>query len=481
MKGKKFDVKYMVGLESAVSLCDHRATLITAAAGTTVGWTSPTLPILQGPDSPIHTSADESSWIASLMILFSAVSPIPASYLSDKIGRKRTLLLAAIPYIIGWVLVMLAGNVPIIYVSRLISGLGYGIAYTAAPMYLGEIASDEVRGAMATLITVMSKFGILSQYCIGPYVSMFGLASFNIAIPILFVVTFSAMSESPYYYLKIGKNDLAEKSLKKLRGKGFVREELEDMVQLVSEDMKEKGRWRDLVLERGNRKALIILMGIYFTQQFCGSTAIISYAQKIFGDAEGGLGAAESCMLFGTVQLLTSAISSQLVDRLGRKPLLLISSIGVGAANIVVGTYFFLKAGKYEIVANLSFIPIVVIPIFIFSYTIGLATVPFAITSEIFPTNIKSKATCVIQIFAALMTFAVTKLFQVVADNLGNYVAFWSFAVLSVAGVIFIWILLPETKGQSFAAIQEKLYSREHSVKYDKGAAGQVDNIHISL
>ncbi|XP_013176225.1 PREDICTED: facilitated trehalose transporter Tret1-like [Papilio xuthus] len=443
------------------------ATLITAAAGTTVGWTSPTLPLLMDKDSPIQTTADQSSWIASLMILCSAVSPIPASYLADRIGTKKTLLLAAIPYIVGWILVMLASNVPTIYVSRLISGLGYGIAYTAAPMYLGEIASNEVRGAMATLITVMSKFGILSQYCIGPYVSMLGLASFNISIPILFVVTFSAMPESPYYYLKSGQHNLAEISLKKLRGRGFMREELDCMSHLVNENMKEKSRWKDLVTVGGNKKGLIILLGIYFTQQFCGSTAIIAYAQQIFGAAEGGLGAKESCILFGTVQLLTSAISSQLVDRLGRKPLLLVSSCGVGIANIIIGAYFFMKHENSEYVVNLSYIPIIVIPIFIFSYTIGLATVPFAITSEIFPTNIKSKATCVIQIFVALMTFAVTKLYQVIADNLGNYVAFWCFGLLSVGGVIFILILLPETKGQSFAAIQDRLYSNE-KVVYEK-------------
>lgn len=311
------------------------------------------------------------------------------------------------------------------------------------------------------------QFGILSQYCIGPYVSMLGLASFNIAIPILFVVTFSAMPESPYYYLKSGQQNLAETSLKKLRGKGFMREELESMTHLVNENMKEKSRWRDLIAIGGNKKGLIILLGIYFTQQFCGSTAIISYAQQIFGAAEGGLGAKESCILFGTVQLLTSAISSQLVDRLGRKPLLLVSSCGVGLANIIIGAYFFMKHENIEYVVNLSFIPIVVIPIFIFSYTIGLATVPFAITSEIFPTNIKSKATCVIQIGVALMTFAVTKLYQVIADNLGNYVAFWCFGLLSIGGVIFILIMLPETKGQSFAAIQEKLYANE-KVVYEK-------------
>lgn len=97
-----------------------------------------------------------------------AISPLPASYLADKIGTKKTLLLASVPYIIGWILIMLADNVATLYASRLISGLGYGIAYTAAPMYLGEIASDKVRGAMATLITVMSKvaknFILISLY-----------------------------------------------------------------------------------------------------------------------------------------------------------------------------------------------------------------------------------------------------------------------------------------------------------------------------
>ncbi|KAG6452423.1 hypothetical protein O3G_MSEX007613 [Manduca sexta] len=455
------------------------ATLITAAAGTTVGWTSPTLPILRGKDSPIVTSADQGSWITSIMILCSAASPIPASYLADRIGRKKTLLLASVPYIIGWILVMLAGNVPTIYASRLISGLGYGIAYTTAPMYLGEIASDEVRGAMATLITVMSKLGILSQYCIGPYVSMLGLASFNIAIPILFVVTFSTMPESPYYYIKSGQKDEAEASLKKLRGKKYAREELESMVNLVSENMKEKSRWKDLIAVGGNKRGLIILMGIYFTQQFCGSTAIISYAQEIFSAAEGGLGEKESCILFGTVQLLTSAISSQLVDRLGRKPLLLISSCGVGLANVIIGAYFYMKHLDSEYIVSIKFIPIVVIPIFIFSYTIGLATVPFAITSEIFPTNIKSKATCVIQIFVALFTFAVTKLYQVVADNLGHYVAFWGFSALSIAGVIFILVLLPETKGQSFAAIQDKLYKNK-KVVYEKDE-DQMARVKITL
>lgn len=104
-----------------------------------------------------QNKCDHEPVLVIVLLSISAASPIPASYLADRIGTKKTLLLASVPYIIGWILVMFAGNVPTIYASRLISGLGYGIAYTTAPMYLGEIASDDVRGAMATLITVMSK------------------------------------------------------------------------------------------------------------------------------------------------------------------------------------------------------------------------------------------------------------------------------------------------------------------------------------
>lgn len=91
------------------------------------------------------------------MILCSALTPVPSAYFADRFGRKTTLLLGAIPFIIGWILVIVAKSVPVLYVARMFSGLGYGIVYTVAPMYTGEIATNEVRGALSTLITLMNK------------------------------------------------------------------------------------------------------------------------------------------------------------------------------------------------------------------------------------------------------------------------------------------------------------------------------------
>lgn len=137
------------------------ATLITATAGTCYGWPSPTLPYLKSEESEIKTSPDEASWIVSIMILCSALTPIPSAYFADRFGRKSALLLGAVPFIIGWVLVIFAKSVAVLYVARMFSGLGYGIVYTVAPMYTGEIATNEVRGALSTLITLMNKV----RYC----------------------------------------------------------------------------------------------------------------------------------------------------------------------------------------------------------------------------------------------------------------------------------------------------------------------------
>lgn len=277
------------------------------------------------------------------------------------------------------------------------------------------------------------------------------------SLPVAFILTFIFLPESPYYNLKQNNRKNAEKSLKFLRGRDNNKAELDSMEKMVNEEMKHESRWKDVFQIEGNRRALIIILGIYTTQQLCGSTAIISYAQQIFEASEGGLKAEQACIILGSMQLLTSTVSSLLVDRLGRKPLLLTSSLGVGLSNLVVGVYFLLKYQQFKYLNSINLVPIVAIVIFICSYTIGLATVPFAITSEMFPTNIKSKATCIIQTYTALSTFAVTKLYQVVADNLGTYFSFLGFALFSAVGFVFILFTLPEMKGQSFETIQDRL------------------------
>ncbi|KAL0901710.1 hypothetical protein ABMA27_006895 [Loxostege sticticalis] len=449
------------------------ATLITATAGTCYGWPSPTLPYLQSPDSSIPTSADEGSWIVSIMILCSALTPVPAAYFADRFGRKTTLLLGAIPFILGWVLVIVAKSVALLYVARMFSGLGYGIVYTVAPMYTGEIATNEVRGALSTLITLMNKVGILAQYCIGPFVSMRTLAAINLILPITFLITFIFLPESPYYYLKFERSERAERSLRNLRS-GDIRTELKNIEINVQEDMKNKGTWADLVTEATNRKAMWISLGIFTIQQLCGSAAVVAYAQVIFNCTTGGeiltnatngttepvsapIEPYQESIILGCVQVATCVLSVILVDRVGRKPLLLLSALGVGLMNGTIGTYFFFDITNKGSVASLHWLPLAALLVYIVCYAIGLSTVPYVIIGEMFPTNVKLYASCVAHIYTGISMFAVQKLFQVVKDAYEIYTVFWGFSAFSLMGLVFMLVVLPETKGKSFASIQAHL------------------------
>lgn len=422
------------------------------------GWTSPTLPKLLSEDSAFRITPDESSWIVSLMVLGQIFGPIPSSLLVDRVGRKMTLIITSIPLIIGWILIVVANSASTLFVSRFLSGISYGMAYATMPMYLGEISSDDVRGSIGTLLTVMAKLGILIAYAIGPYVSFNAFALILLVIPIIFISIFVWLPESPYYLVSTNKVPEAVKSLVWLRGHKNVNSELQEIEIAVKKCQENKGTLREL-FQIGNRRALIIALGLGACQQLCGSQAIVAYSTQLFKDVGSQINASEVAIIMGVVQLLTAMISAYVVDKLGRRPLLLISTIGVTICNFIIAVYFYLKLSKEMDVTDVSWIPIVAIMFYIFSYTIGLSAVVFAILGEIFPTNVKAIAVAVSTINNASIGFGVTKLYQIVNDSLGIYVTFFGFACFSFFFVIFVWFLLPETKGKSLADILVELNS----------------------
>lgn len=271
------------------------------------------------------------------------------------------------------------------------------------------------------------QVGILAQYCIGPFVSMQTLAAINLILPVSFVITFIFLPESPYYYLKFERSERAERSLRNLRS-GDIRTELKSIELNVQEDMKNRGTWGDLISEATNRKAMWITLGIFTIQQLCGSAAVVAYAQVIFNCTTspvnttallnstvttGGLEPYHESIILGCVQVATCVLSVILVDRVGRKPLLLLSALGVGLMNGTIGTYFYFDHVNKGAVAHLHWLPLAALLVYIVCYAIGLSTVPYVIIGEMFPTNVKLYASCVAHIYTGISMFAVQKLFQV--------------------------------------------------------------------
>lgn len=256
------------------------------------------------------------------------------------------------------------------------------------------------------------QVGILAQYCIGPYVSIQALAGINLILPITFVLTFIFLPESPYFYLKQDRSERAERSLRNLRS-GDIRTELKNIDLNVQEDMKNKGTWSDLITEATNRKALWLSIGIFTIQQLCGSAAVVAYAQTIFSKTANTIEPHHQSIVLGCVQVATCTVSVVLVDRVGRKPLLLLSALGVGLMNGTVGTFFFFQDYQKANVSSVDWIPMAALIVYIICYAIGLSTVPYVILGEMFPTNVKLYASCIAHIYTGIAMFTVQKLFTV--------------------------------------------------------------------
>jgi SP family facilitated glucose transporter-like MFS transporter 8 len=167
--------------------------------GSFMSWTSPALPLLQKPDSVPHVTDEEGSWIGSLLTLGAFIGALPAGLLADKIGRKVTLCILAIPLTGSWLMIAFSGSVTELFAGRLIGGIASGAVSVVTPMYIAELAESSIRGALGTLFQLQSTIGILFGYLAGMVGDHRTLSFISCALPIIFVVTFSWMPESPVF------------------------------------------------------------------------------------------------------------------------------------------------------------------------------------------------------------------------------------------------------------------------------------------
>ena len=243
-----------------------------------------------------------------------------------------------------------------------------------------------------------------------------------------------------------------------------MQEELEEMQKSIEEEMTKKGTPLDLIATKGTRRALLLMFGLIIIQQCSGIMAILSNAQEIFRTSgENALEPSLSAITIGVIQLITSVITSFLVDRLGRRILLLISTVGCAISLFILGTFQYLSLKVGVDMSSWNWLPLMSLIIFLVSYCFGVGPLPIAYCGEIFPSNIRGLALSIASMTLSLTFIIITKLYQVVADALGVYVTFWFFASVSLLGTIFVYFLVIETKGKSIESIVAELNHGESS------------------
>ncbi|XP_058797919.1 facilitated trehalose transporter Tret1-2 homolog [Phymastichus coffea] len=473
--GQRAIIKFEMELEGGSKILQFvaatAANLCILASGAMMGWTSPVLSYMSknstepvDPENPLgyNITSEENSWVGSIMTIGAVVGSLISGYLGERFGRKKALLFSAVPYLIGWILVATTKSLEQLYAARFIFGVALAIDFTIVPMYCGEIAETSIRGVLGSFLQLFVTVGLLFSYCIGPYVSytVFWIACGS--LPIIFFVCFMFMPESPYYLLAQGMKDDAAESLAKLRGKnvGAVQKELGEMQTAVDQAFSTEVKMSDLFTVKSNFKALLYTCAAVSFQQLTGINVVLFYTQDIFKSAGTSLDPAICTILVGAVQLAASGVTPVIVDRLGRRTLLIISGIGTSITTGSLGVYFYLQSEKNA--EGLGWLPVASLIVFVSLYCIGWGPLPWAIMGEMFSSEVKAKASGITVLICWAFAFVITKYFSTISNAYGNHTAFWIFTVFCILSIVFALMLLPETRGKSLKQIQSELSGTEY-------------------
>ena len=395
--------------------------------------------------------------------LFGAVL---AGRLTAQFGRRKMLLAAAMLFGIGAILAALIPGIWFLVAARLILGLAIGVAAIVAPLYLSETAPTHRRGVMISAYQLLVTVGILGAYIVNLGLSRWGAWRWMFAagaIPAL-VLLFGAwrLPESPRWLAAQGRVEELKGVLTQLRKDAPASDLAEEADQILASARQEHGKqhsWRGL-LDAAVRPCVIVAMGLFFLQQLSGINAVIYYAPQIFGGTgfSGTAGQLIATAGIGIVNMLMTVVSMWLIDKAGRRKLLILGFAGtaVGLTMLAYSASLASAAGgggSFE--ATLGFVGVVV---YIASFAIALGPIPYVMMSEIYPLSVRGPGMAVASIANWGFNYVVVLLFPIALADVGLATTFGFFAATCAAGLIFTLLRVPETKGLSLEAIEAHLH-----------------------
>ncbi len=389
-----------------------------------------------------------------------------AGYFSDRFGRRRSLSLAAVIFVLSALGTGFSENFTLFMLYRILGGLGVGMASVVSPIYIAEIAPSQMRGRLVALNQLNIVLGILAaqiaNYLIAQEVpdgatNEFILQSWNgqmawrwmfwaetIPAGIFFVLSFF-IPESPRWLVKYGHFEPALRTLNNIGNEGYGLTILAEIKASLKEASK-KIDYKSL-LSKGVRPVLVVGLVLAFFQQWCGINIVFNYAEEVFTSAGFGINASLlNIVATGVVNLAFTLVALRMVDRWGRKKLMLLGASGLAITYTLLGAAYYMELNGTVV--------LMVILVGIGLYALTLAPVTWVILSEIFPNRIRGAAMAVASTTLWIASTLLVLLFPIIKSKIYIYGAFWIYAAICIFGFFFVKAKLPETKGKSLEEIE---------------------------
>uniref|UniRef100_A0A0P4VWY6 Major facilitator superfamily (MFS) profile domain-containing protein n=1 Tax=Scylla olivacea TaxID=85551 RepID=A0A0P4VWY6_SCYOL len=433
------------------------ATLGAFAMGTVLGYSSPAgAQLINNPTHDfVHLDKSQNSLFSSIMNVGALVGGPVGGLCLNKLGRRGTMLASVVPFISGWLIITFAQNFAMLLVGRVLTGLCCGITSLSVPTYIAEYSSSDIRGTLGSSFQLMVTLGLLYSYVLGAVLPSWRLLAGLCIIPVtLYAILMFFAKESPSYLLFKGKEDQAAASLQYFRGKdSHIQTEL-DMLRAAMEERQQSTASCSDLRKPYIIKPFFISLSLMFFQQFSGVNGVLFNLTIIFSSAGSNIPDDVSSIVVGAVQVMATFLATVLMDKAGRKLLLIASSSIMALSLVALGEFFYMKTEDASwATKTLGWLPLVSLMVFIFSFSIGYGPIPWLMMGELFSPDVKEMAASQATMFNWTLAFLVTFIFAPLESALGDAGLYWVFSALCVVNLVFCITVVPETKGKTLEEI----------------------------
>ena len=430
--------------------------LVTALGGLLFGFDisviSGTIPFIQ---QVFELDETMKGWVVSSALTGCILGASYAGRLGDRFGRKKVLMVIAVLFGISAIGSGVSNSIPTFVSYRILGGLAVGGASVLAPIYIAEVSPAHLRGRMVSINQLTIVIGISMAYYSNYFLLAIGENAWRWmfaaeAVPAaLFFVALFIVPESPRWLVARDEEEKAKHVLEKVAGIDFANFELREIKESLSGSIK-RGTLKDAFTKK---YALILFFGIFLAvfQQWSGINVIFFYGPDIFAKANLGVDTALFyTTLVGAMNIIFTIVAMRVIDKMGRKKLMLIGAAGMVVCYLIIGYLF--KIEKTDGWMLLSFI--IITPAF---FAFGLGPTVWVVLSEIFPNKIRGAAMSVATFALWVGCYTLTLTFPIFVETLSAAVTFWIYAIVCIIGFLVIYKTLPETKGVSLEKLEKML------------------------
>ncbi len=402
-------------------------------------------------------------WVVSSALVGCVVGALVAGWFADQFGRKLGLLTSGVLFALCAVGCAFAPNMELLTFSRFIGGIGVGVASMVTPMYIAEVAPARIRGGLVTMNQIAIVSGMVLSYLANRMILDWGDTAWMIAtgwrwmlgmalLPsVVFLVLTIWIPESPRWLAKRGRRTEARLVLGRLLPAAEADSEFEAIIRTLDE---EEGKMSEL-FQPGGRRITYMSMALALFQAITGINIVMYYAPRIFLNAGISTGSAYGhSIIIGLIMILFTIVAMLIVDKVGRRPIMIAASAGMGVSLFLMGLAFpkAEHSGMLLLIYTLSYVS---------WFSIGMGGIYWVVVSEIFPNRVRGRAMALSVVFLWAGNFLVAQFFPYMLSALQGSV-FNVFAFFCLVCLVFIVVFLPETKGRTLEQIERDYYLKKN-------------------